>query len=151
METTKAEDWISIKEAASLLLLSYSLVYRLREDIDPMNGEPYLRSWQPSRGVILISKADAQRLKKETQADPDFWRSRRGVVWIPFAGANGLGKTSSNAQAKPLQTSCATPIRQANVTKKPTRQLQPSAQKASKPPVRKAPSVIGISAKSKNR
>src|SRR5207253_2430426 len=71
------DEWISLKEAAALLQISYSGILRLRGEIDPLTNKPYLISWQPRPFTVRISLASLQSYHKATRDDPEFWEKRR--------------------------------------------------------------------------
>jgi hypothetical protein len=53
--TLVVEETMTIKEAAFFLKVCQTTIRRLREEIDPLTGKPYLEACQPCRGHILIS------------------------------------------------------------------------------------------------
>lgn len=66
---------LTVRDAAGLLRVSVSSVYRLVD-------EGRLKSWRPLKGKILIPAGEIDRHRGQT-ADPEFWEGRQGAALHP--------------------------------------------------------------------
>jgi len=73
------ENWLPLKEVAHILRLSRHTIMRLCEGTDPGTRRPYLTSWRPSPGTVLISRESVEHYCEATRRDPEFWFKRKPV------------------------------------------------------------------------
>lgn len=71
------DEWITAKEAATILRCSLSRVRVLREEWDPITRKPYLQSWKVNAHLTLVKTQSVIDHLRATQADPEFWAVRR--------------------------------------------------------------------------
>ncbi|HEY0454817.1 MAG TPA: hypothetical protein VGE41_00475 [Verrucomicrobiae bacterium] len=101
--------WISMKEAAYTLGISYSSIKRLCEEHDPLARKPYLLSYRPVWGTVLVSRQSVEQHRAATASDPEFWEQRgkrKGDVYRTQTGCNVLPRKGRIQRRTPRSIQC---------------------------------------------